>query len=67
MNADGSGRRQITNNAFSDIDPVWSPDSTQVAFRSIRDGNPDIYVINVDGTSERRLTSTPGIDNAPDW
>jgi Tol biopolymer transport system component len=67
MNADGSGRRQITFNTFDDLDPVWSPDSTQLAFRSIRNGNRDIFVINADGNGERRLTTEPGVDFAPDW
>jgi Tol biopolymer transport system component len=38
MNADGTGRRQLTFNAFDDLDPEWSPDSTQNTFRSIRMG-----------------------------
>jgi Tol biopolymer transport system component len=60
MNADGTGRRQV--NAVS-----WSPDGRQLAYRSIRDDNFDIYVINVDGTNERRLTTDPGRDFVPDW
>jgi Tol biopolymer transport system component len=66
MNADGSGR-QVTFNTFSDQDVVWSPDSRQLAYRSIRGGNFDIYVINTDGTGERRLTTDAAVDFAPDW
>src|SRR5688572_845446 len=37
MNADGSGQTRLTNNAASDIEPSWSPDSTKIAFSSDRD------------------------------
>src|SRR5262249_13568959 len=45
--------------------PAWSPDGTQVAFTSTRDGNPESYVANRDGSSVRRLTKHTGIDISP--
>ena len=30
--------------------PVFSPDGTQLAFTSNRDGNPEIYIMNLDGS-----------------
>ncbi len=47
--------------------PAWSPDGTRVAFSSTRDGNPEIYVANRDGSGVRRLTNHPGIDISPTW
>jgi Tol biopolymer transport system component/regulation of enolase protein 1 (concanavalin A-like superfamily) len=45
-----------------------NPDLTgKIAFVSDRDGNPEIYAINADGTGERRLTNHPGNDFAPAW
>ena len=41
--------------------------SGKVAFVSDRDGNPEIYVINADGSGERRVTNNPGNDYAPAW
>jgi len=47
--------------------PVFSPDGKQIAFMSARDGNPDIYVMNVDGSNVRRLTNHPAGDVSPTW
>ena len=47
--------------------PSYSPDGTQLAFNSNRDGNIEIYIMNVDGTGTRRLTNHPGIDTSPTW
>jgi Tol biopolymer transport system component len=37
--------------------PSLSPDGNKIAFTSDRDGNPEIYVMNVDGGHLRRLTN----------
>lgn len=47
--------------------PVFSPDGARIAFASNRDGNSEIYVMNVDGSGVRRLTRHPGIDITPTW
>jgi TolB protein len=47
--------------------PVYSPDGKRIAFMSARDGNPEIYVINVDGSNLRRLTNHPAGDGTPTW
>src|SRR5918994_7892239 len=44
----------------------------QIAFTRIvkwegTDVEADIYTINVDGTAERKLTDTPGLDGFPTW
>jgi Tol biopolymer transport system component len=39
----------------------------QIAFVSERDGNSEIYVMGVDGSSPVNLTNHPGSDRAPDW
>ncbi|MGQ9599045.1 MAG: FHA domain-containing protein [Anaerolineae bacterium] len=65
-NADGSNPRQITTHA-NDAAPRWSPNGGQIAFHSDRDGNWEIYVINVDGTWLRRVTINPTTDIMPVW
>ena len=47
--------------------PCWSPDGSQVAFTSTRDGNQELYVMAADGSEVRRLTSDPAIDAHPAW
>ena len=47
--------------------PVFSPDGTRLAFMSGRDGNPEIYVINMDGSNLRRVTNHPAGDGTPTW
>ena len=44
-----------------------SPDGSRIAFTSSRDGDPDLYVMNSDGTNVRRITSHPAIDTSPTW
>ena len=38
-----------------------------IAFISERDGNPEIYVMNADGSDQKRLTYNNCDDWAPDW
>ena len=53
--------RGTGNNMF----PQWSHDGKRIVFTSDRDGDPEIYVMNADGTSPHRLTHTPGRDAHP--
>jgi Tol biopolymer transport system component len=39
----------------------------RLAFSSNRQGNPEIYVLNLEGGSPIRLTNTDAIDWLPDW
>ncbi|HVE71534.1 MAG TPA: protein kinase [Thermoanaerobaculia bacterium] len=54
---------------LSNSAPVWSPDGTQVAFTrgEAFGGGLDIWIVNADGTNERRLTNTPGHEVPRDW
>ena len=56
---------RVTNNSFVDNQPTWSPDERRLAFTSIRNDNSDIYIINADGSGERRLTRDPSSDVDP--
>lgn len=41
-------------------DGAWSPDGQQIAFVRWPGGSADLYVMNSDGSGQRRLTNTPG-------
>jgi len=45
VNSDGSGSRQLTQNASSDMNPAWSQDGSSIAFDSDRDGDSEIWLI----------------------
>jgi Tol biopolymer transport system component/TolB-like protein/Tfp pilus assembly protein PilF len=68
---DGSGLRDISNNAARDADPAFSPDGTKIVFASNRDGNYGIYnlyVMNVDGSDQRLLyANRSGMSVSPVW
>ena len=45
-----------------------SPDDTQMVFVSDREGNPALFLMDRDGSHQRRLTNTPDARvNVPDW
>ncbi|HYR08458.1 MAG TPA: LpqB family beta-propeller domain-containing protein [Longimicrobium sp.] len=51
----------------SSYQPAVSPDGRKIAFVSNRDGNPEIYVMNADGTNPVRLTNLPTLEWGPAW
>ncbi|MCI0494320.1 DUF5050 domain-containing protein [candidate division KSB1 bacterium] len=65
-NLDGSGDVALTQNSRSE-NPVWSPDGTQIAFQTSRDGNFEVYVMNADGSNQQRLTNHSSWDGWPSW
>ena len=66
VNADGSERRELARQSNSDASFSWSPDGQRIAFVSDRDGNDEVYVVNVDG-GLRNLTRNPARDGHPVW
>lgn len=48
-------------------DPTWSPDGGQILFASDMDGSIQLYVINIDGTNLRKVTSMAGLRGRSDW
>jgi TolB protein len=74
-NPDGSEARQLTENAErEDTFPAWSSDGRRIAFVGARRqgqvparGAEEIYVMNADGSDERRLTENDVQDVSPRW
>jgi sugar lactone lactonase YvrE len=47
--------------------PVWSPDGKRIAFDARVEGNPDIWVMNGDGSQPTRLTTEVSEDVTGAW
>jgi dipeptidyl aminopeptidase/acylaminoacyl peptidase len=57
VRTDGSGERNLTNDAHRDVIPCWSPDGRQVAFQSNRSGSYQIWTVRAaDGGEPRQVT-----------
>jgi len=54
--------RRLTDNPGYDAEGTVSPDGKRIIWTSLRDGDLDLYSMNVDGSDVRRLTSTLGYD-----
>jgi acylaminoacyl-peptidase len=67
---DGKDHRPLSTGNFSDTSPRWSPDGSQIAYISDRDGSPQIYRRWMDSGQTAKLsslTSDPaGIAWSPD-
>jgi Tol biopolymer transport system component len=63
MNADGSGRRNLSRRRGVDGGPVWSPGGELIAFASERGRalEPHIYIVPVDGTGRPSKVRTPSV------
>ncbi len=67
LGADGSDLHRITTNDLWDLYPVWSPDSSRIAFLSSRGSGLGIYVMNADGGDERMLLDSSAHEADIDW
>jgi TolB protein len=65
IGADGNGHRWLTLTALGI--PAWSPDGRRIAFESVLDANSELFVVNADGSGQRRLTRNYDRDFAPAW
>ena len=66
-NADGSGVTAITKGDLSAGSPRWSPDDRFLAFDRLDGGVPHVYVIDVQGGTPRRLTTSASDEMIPSW
>jgi Tol biopolymer transport system component len=65
LRADGSQLGQLTRGKAADTAPLFSPDGRRVVFtRSWKQGASELWVMNADGTGERRLA---GHGSGPSW
>jgi TolB protein len=69
MNADGTNVQRLTFNSWEwDKHPTWSSNGNQIVFYSNREtGRRQLWVMNADGSGQRRLLDSPYNDWDPVW
>jgi TolB protein len=77
MNIDGSEVKQLTSNDNYEDAPTWSPDGKKILFskdlKAVNEtsshvtSNGEIFIMDVDGTNEKRLTNRDGFDGGPQF
>jgi Tol biopolymer transport system component len=63
------GKTRLTFDPADDIDPIWSPDGTRIAFTSDRSGQRNIYWKLADGSGPEELLvgGKEAQENVEDW
>jgi tricorn protease len=64
---EGGTALRLTSSPGREINPIFSPDGTMIAFTGEYDGNVDVYVMPAAGGVPKRLTYHPGPDEAVAW
>jgi len=60
-----TGPRVLTSAPRGNQSPAVAPDGNSIAFTSGRDGNAEVYQMDIDGANPRRLTTTRERESLP--
>lgn len=67
VGSNGDRPRELTQGAWRDSAPVWSPDGKRIAFLSTRSGTPQIHVMWADTREVSQLTHLDFAPSALRW
>ena len=67
VDRDGKKDRVLVAGKGHKARPAWSPDGKRVAFDWDKDGHPQVYVVNADGSDLQQVTTLPKGACAPVW
>ncbi|MFC2075341.1 TolB family protein [Bdellovibrionota bacterium] len=70
MDSDGENRTKLvesTEKGISNRTPEWSPDGSQIAFQSNKDGSREIYILTLLTKRVNKLTNSGSVCNHPAW
>ncbi len=59
MNADGSGKKRLTESSDGKFGIKWRPDGKKIGYVSTRSGSPQIWEMNPDGTELKQVSDVP--------
>ncbi len=63
----GGDATRLTNNPANDHDYTWSPDGRKLVYTSDRHGPFNLYILDVEAKTEKRLTEAGYDDTVPQW
>jgi TolB protein len=67
MDSDGANHRFLTTGQSTALTPRFSPDYKEILYLSYLNGNPRIFVYNLDTNSQRLVTQSSNPTIAPRW
>jgi TolB protein len=67
MAIDGSSLDPLPTQPGGDFDPSWGSDGIHLAFTSLRNGRPQIHVINLDTSEIELLSGDFEFESQPEW
>jgi len=67
VSANGGSPVRLTNSPGIDVGGSYSPDGSRIVFESDRSGGQQLYVMNADGSNQRRISFFGGRAATPEW
>ncbi len=69
VNADGTGKKSVLNDAFKQWSPSWSPDGKSIVYVSYPGGKnkEELFTVAISGTERKQLTFDEIKKNYPVW
>jgi len=64
---DGENYKQLTSYGSLSLNPAWARDGKRIAFTSYKDGNPNLYVMDIARGTTRLVSKKKGLNITPDW
>ncbi|WP_156950205.1 TolB family protein [Maribacter antarcticus] len=53
VNTDGTNKKVLTDATPPNGSPAWSGDGKKIAYDSMKDGNFEIFTMNINGTEKK--------------
>jgi TolB protein len=67
MDYDGYDPRRITSDRSLALSPEWSPDGRWITYTTFRDGNPNIYTLELQTGRRWKMVGFQGLNISPAW